>query len=397
MFRFIAIIFIQILVGVEIDLFTPSFPELQTVFNLSPVMVQLMLSVNFIAYCLCCLFAGTLGDRYNRRSVMLISLAIFVVGSLFCVNANHYFSLLLGRFLQGVGIAAPCTLSFVVIADEYPIEKQPGLMGTLNGIVTMAMACAPVIGSYVALYTNWRGNFMILLALGILCLCISWFAIPSRKGDPRISLSPRAYLPFLQSPNLRSYVLAICLLCVPYWLFVGMSPILYMQGLDVPLHQFGFYQGAIALVFATLSIISPYFLEKFGNRRCFYFGFIICIISAFFISCLLLFNVQNPLVITSMMLLFAVGAVFPINILYPYSLDIIPGGKARTAALHQSSRLIVTACLLEITGYYYEGNYLSLGIGMLIPLVMSLWIIHRLRQNQYLAFNEPGLSATATT
>jgi DHA1 family bicyclomycin/chloramphenicol resistance-like MFS transporter len=170
-----------------------------------------------------------------------------------------------------------------------------------------------------------------------------------------------------------------------------------MQGLDVPLNHFGFYQGAIALVFATLSITSPYFLEKFGTRRCFYFGFIICIITAFFISSLLLFNVQNPYIITSMMLLFAIGAVFPINILYPYSLDIIPGGKARTAALHQSSRLIVTACLLETTGYFYEGNFLSLGIGMLIPLVTSLWIVYQLRQNQWLALNDSTLTVSAAT
>ncbi|HRE30532.1 MAG TPA: MFS transporter, partial [Candidatus Berkiella sp.] len=243
------------------DLFTPSFPELQSVFQLSPVMVQLMLSVNFIAYCICCLFAGTLGDRYNQRYVMLFSLALFVIGSVFCVNAHHYMELLLGRFLQGIGIAAPCTLSFVIIADEYPIEKQPGLMGTLNGLTTMAMACAPVLGSYVSLYASWRGNFFILLVFGLICLAISWFAIPHRKGDPHVSLSLKAYLPLLRSPSLLAYIAAFCLLCIPYWLFIGMSPILYMQDMSVPLKHFGFYQGATALVFASVSIFSPYILK----------------------------------------------------------------------------------------------------------------------------------------
>jgi DHA1 family bicyclomycin/chloramphenicol resistance-like MFS transporter len=380
------------LVGVEVDLFTPSFPELQSVFQLSPVMVQLMLSVNFIAYCICCLFAGALGDRYDRRYVMLSSLAFFVLGSILCVSANDYFALLAGRFLQGIGIAAPCTLSFVIIADEYPIEKQPGLMGTLNGLTTMAMACAPVIGSYVNLYFNWRGNFVILLGLGLLCLALSWFAIPHRKGDPKISLSPKAYLPFLKSPTVQTYVLAISLLCVPYWLFIGMSPILYMEDLGVPLQQFGFYQGATALVFASLSIISPFALQKFGTSRCFYFGIMLCALTALLIGCLLFYQIQDPILITAMMLIFAIGAVFPINILYPYSLELVPGGKGRIAALHQGSRLLLTACLLEGVGYFYNGNFIAIGIGMLIPTLISLWMILKLKRNEWLAFDTLDLT-----
>src|SRR5690349_5557818 len=102
--RFITILLIEILAGSEVDLFIPSFPELQKVFELSPVMVQLTLSVNFIAYCLCSLFTGTMGDRYNRRHVMLAGLLIFVIGSFFCMTATHFALLLVGRFLQGAGI-----------------------------------------------------------------------------------------------------------------------------------------------------------------------------------------------------------------------------------------------------------------------------------------------------
>jgi DHA1 family bicyclomycin/chloramphenicol resistance-like MFS transporter len=46
MFRFITILLIQILAGMEIDLFIPSFPELQKVFCLSPFLVQLTLIVS---------------------------------------------------------------------------------------------------------------------------------------------------------------------------------------------------------------------------------------------------------------------------------------------------------------------------------------------------------------
>ena len=140
MFRFFTILLMWILCGAELDLFIPSFPELQKVFQLTPFMVQLTLSVNFVAFCLFCIFAGTLGDRFNRRHVILISLGIFIVGSILCVSANSFTMLLVGRFLQGIGIAAPTTLSFAVIADEYLPEERPRLMGILNGIASFTGA-----------------------------------------------------------------------------------------------------------------------------------------------------------------------------------------------------------------------------------------------------------------
>ena len=92
---FLTILMISILAGTEVDLFIPSFPELQRVFNLSPFLMQLTLSINFIAYCICALFAGALGDRHSRRTVILISLWIFILGSLMCVTAHYYVVLIL--------------------------------------------------------------------------------------------------------------------------------------------------------------------------------------------------------------------------------------------------------------------------------------------------------------
>ena len=48
----IAVILMDLLAGMEFDLFVPSFPELQAQFNLSPFLVETLLSINFIGFCL---------------------------------------------------------------------------------------------------------------------------------------------------------------------------------------------------------------------------------------------------------------------------------------------------------------------------------------------------------
>ncbi len=180
---FIAVAFIEFLTGMEIDIFIPSYPELQQQFGLSPAKVQLCLSLNFITYCIGSLYAGPLGDRYGLRKVILSSLVIFIIGSVACCFAADFSYILLGRIFQGFGMAAPACLGYVVVAERYPIEKQAAMFGTLNGFTNIAVAIAPVIGSYVALYAGWRGNFATLLLLALIAMGFCLFVIPndSRK------------------------------------------------------------------------------------------------------------------------------------------------------------------------------------------------------------------------
>src|SRR4051794_12004758 len=109
----LTMILLDILGGAEVDLFVPSFPELKKEFALTPFWVEALLSVNFIGYCLSLIFVGGLADRYGRKPIILTGLVIFVIGSFTCLKAESFEFLLIGRFLQGVGVAAPAILSFL--------------------------------------------------------------------------------------------------------------------------------------------------------------------------------------------------------------------------------------------------------------------------------------------
>lgn len=385
---FITVLIIGILSGAEVDLFIPSFPELQKVFNLTPFMVQLTLSANFLSYCICSLFAGALGDRFNRRVVILICLAIFVLGSLLCVFANNFIMLVLGRFLQGVGMSGPAILAYVIIADEYPLEKQPAMLGLLNGIVTLAMAFAPVIGSYVNLYFNWRGNFVILLALGSISLLAGYLVIPNHKGDASISLSPTTYLPLLMSKKLMIFIMSIVFLGTSYWTFIGMAPILYMEGMGVDLKHFGYYQGIIALAFSIFSILSPKILTKYGFKKGLYYSVIFCALSAVLVLINTVFSVKTPALITLPMVFLAAAVVLPINILYPITLEILEKSKARTAALLNALRLLLTGGLLEVISYFYTGTFMHLGITIVILTALSLYLIWHIFHHNWVQLQE---------
>ncbi|MGD9591616.1 MAG: MFS transporter [Candidatus Berkiella sp.] len=385
MAKFLTILLIQILCGMEMDLFIPSFPELRKVFSLTPAMVQLTLSVNFAALCICSLFAGALGDRFNRKHVLLTGLVIFVLGSVTCIFAQNFTWLLIGRFLQGAGISAPAILSFAVLLDDLPNNKQASMMGLINGSKTIAMAIAPVIGSFVNLYFSWRGNFCILLGLGTVCLVASFWAVPSKPGNHLVSLSLKAFKPLLQSVDYLGLAFGISLLTAAYWLFMGMAPIFYMENMGVTLKQFGFYQGSLSLSFAIVCILSPMLLKQWGQTRLLYLGIFICFMLAFFISALALINVKGPIIITSVLVAFSMAIVFPINILYPLLLVLVPHTKGRAAGLGQAILLMLSAFTLEVVAYFYHGEFLPIGAMMFVCVTLATFFFYRFIKKQHQA------------
>lgn len=377
---FITVIIIEILGGAEIDIFVPSFPELQRVFGLSPFMVELTLFVNLIAHCLTSLLVGNLGDRYGHKPLITLGLTIFIAGSILCSFTNTYWILLVGRFLQGVGISGPTVLAYTVLTDIYSTNKQQQLMGTLNGVVTIAMASAPVFGSYIASYFGWKGNFVALLLFGILCLIMSILFIPKGKENSSVSLSFKEYLPIFRSSKTLYYIITIGMFTQGYWIFIGIAPILYMEGLGVTLEHFGFYQGALAAIFAIVSLGSSYFMNKLGQRNCFVFSmylFALFLLAAFVLIAL---DIRDPIIITLVCMVISVANVFPINILWPLSLESIKNAKGRIAAVHVSSRLIITAISVQIVSYFYNGSFIQLGVAMCITLLIGIWTCYKLFQ-----------------
>ncbi|ABV75334.1 Bicyclomycin resistance protein [Rickettsia akari str. Hartford] len=374
----ITVIIMEILAGAEIDLFVPSFPEIQDTFNLSTFMMELLLGVNLTAYSITSLIVGNLGDRYGRRPIIILGLLIFNLGSLFCVFANNYESILFGRFLQGCGISSVAVLVYVVLADIYSVQEQQRLMGIINGNVALSMAIAPVIGSYVNLFWGWRGNFVLLLIVGLTSLILGMLFIPKRKVNKKIRIALKEYIPIFKSPKAIYYILTMIFLEQGYWIFIGIAPILYMQNLGVTLEYFGLYQGAMAALFSIMSFSSGYCFKKFGIRNCFYFGVIFIILFLLGNSILVIYNINHPLTITIVTLLLSLGVIYPINILWPLLLEAIPDGKARMTAMFTAARLILTAFGLQVVGLLYNGTFNPICITISIVTLFGLVTLPKL-------------------
>ncbi len=366
----ITVILMDILSGAEIDLFIPSFPEIKTHFNVSTVWLEALLSANFIGSCMSLFFIGSLADRHGRKPIILLGLTIFIIGSIFCSFALEFNFLLIGRFLQGIGISAPAVLCFLIIADNYPLKKQQYYMGVLNGLINVAVAGAPVVGSYIAMYFHFRGSFITLLLFGIIVAIMTMLFVPNSKThENKESISLIGYLPIFKSKPLMLLLVHIVFMFVPYWIFLGLSPILYMKDLGLSLKVYGYYQGAWALVFAIGSIFFGAIIERLPTKMMLKSSAYTCLIGLITIFLVAALDIRDPLIIMLSLMPFNIGGIIPFIIIYPIALNYIPTAKGKISALIKGSMLILTAFGIEIAGLSYQGSFRSLGI------ILSLFIM----------------------
>lgn len=367
----VSIIFMDLLTGMEFDLFVPSFPQIQNHFHLTPFWVEALLSFNFVGYCLSLFFVGGLSDRFGRKPIILLGLSIFVLGSIFCLMTHSYYFLLIGRLLQGIGIAAPSILSFLIIADNYLLKEQQFLMAMLNGSMNVAAAIAPVIGSYLTLYFNWTGNFYALLLLGVSVLLLTLMFIPAYELPHKQERG--SYLSIFKSKSLMLLIINILFIFVPYWIFVGMSPLLYIKDMGVSLTHFGYYQGIFALIFALGSVVYGLLLKNiiYEQKQMIIISMQMILFSIVCIAIPLIVNTKNPLFITVSFIPFVIAQIIPSTILYPLCVNFLPQAKAKVSALIQGGRLILSAIALQIAGYFYSGNFRNIGIIIIICILIA--------------------------
>jgi DHA1 family bicyclomycin/chloramphenicol resistance-like MFS transporter len=388
MFLF-AIVF-SLLVGIsEVDLIVPSFPELQKVFGLSAFEVELALSLNLLAHCILALFAGNLGDRFGHKRVILYGFSIFVLGSLLGAVANDFTFVLIGRMLQGAGVAPAIVLSYIIAMDKYPVAEHGRIMGMLNGVVAVSLSAAPIVGSYVSLYYGYIGNFFLMMVSGILGLIILMLFIPKDKksyASPPMHLG--AYWAILKNGTTLLFVLFTSLLIASYYTFVGTASILFIDGLQVPLADFGLYMMMATLTYGVFSILSGRLIQRIGKKNAFKLSVALLltfVASSFY---LMLSPVQPPALILLSSLFFILGMVIPVNEMFVSALNSLPQAKGQVSALISTLKWVFTIAGVQISSFFYQGNYLPIGLTIIMMILTCLILLY------VIAYRNPSFKDT---
>lgn len=116
---------------------------------------------------------GKLSDIHGRRTVMLLAITIFVMGSVACALASSIWALVLGRALQGIGGGGLLPIAQTVIADMLSPRERPVVQGYTSIMFMSASILGPVLGGFLTDRLNWSFIFWINVPLGAVALIMT--------------------------------------------------------------------------------------------------------------------------------------------------------------------------------------------------------------------------------
>ncbi len=378
-FSLVSLIIISLLgCCMELDISIPSFPSIMNHFVASEAQVQNTLSLNFLAFCLSGLLYGPLSEAWGRRRLMIFGATCFLIGAIGCVLSFSIYQLMFWRFFQGLGASSTLVLGFVMISDRYSGEQAAHYFGKINAYLTAFMAVAPILGSLIIHYFNWRANFTAIVIVSF----ISWFFLirqlpetrPERKRvqffqilkDYKSLLVHKEFMLLAGIPNF---------LVTAYLTFIGSAAFYYINSCQLSYFEYAINQGLVVIFFSVMSFYSEKLIRKIGGKKAVQFGMVCAGMGS---ALFLVFSYVFPFyftLITLAMCLFSIGCAFPMSVTFAESLAILPELKGVSSSFIMSSRLLLSAISIALTGIFFDGSMLPVAWvnGLLVSVAIALY------------------------
>lgn len=129
------------------------------------------------------LLGGAAGDKFGRRRLFLIGIALFALASALCALAPSLELLLAGRALQGIASAMLMPNSLALLGAAFAGEARGRAIGTWAAAGAVAGAIGPVLGGWLVEAVGWRSIFLVNLPLCAAALWLGWRHVAESREE----------------------------------------------------------------------------------------------------------------------------------------------------------------------------------------------------------------------
>ncbi|WP_170421468.1 multidrug effflux MFS transporter [Ruegeria arenilitoris] len=259
----VTLIFATALSVLSLNMFLPSLARMAGDFQVDYGLINLSVAGYLAVSGVLQLIMGPLSDRYGRRPILLISMAIFAVASVGCVLAESIWVFLGFRLLQAAVVAGP-VLSSASIRDLY----EPNEAASKLGYVAMAMALAPMLGPMLGgaldMMFGWRAGFILYSALGAGMLVLLWADMGETNTNRSATFSAqlKEYPHLFRARRFWGYALCAAFSIGAFFSFITGAPLVAAAWFDLSPAMLGLGIGIITGGFMVGNFITGRFAAR---------------------------------------------------------------------------------------------------------------------------------------
>lgn len=352
--------------------------------QLTESLTGIVLSSFFAGYALMQIPGGWLADRFGYRKVLISTILVWSIFTVLTGAAWSFLSIIVIRFLFGVGEGSYFPAASKGIANWFPVDERSKAMSIMLTSGSIMGVVAPIVGTYLMLALGWRDIFYIVGALGIV-VALSFFFLVKEKNTPateqvKAQTSKAPLRDVLKTPMIWKLFIAYFSIYAVNWGLTSWMPTYLSKVKGLELTAVGIYSAIPPFIGIFAMLCSGYVLDKMPQGRDKLVAGIFAIIAG--IGLLFMANAPSMLIFTVCQSVVTVMLSFNIILITSVPLKILPEAVVGTANgfINTGAQFagVLTPMLIGFLVEAFGGSYsaaFTMLIGFTIVCAVSLFMI----------------------
>jgi EmrB/QacA subfamily drug resistance transporter len=164
---------------------TVALPSIHRDLGASVQALEWTVNAYTLSYAVLLLTGAALGDRFGRKRMFMVGIALFTVSSAAAALAPSAGLLIAARATQGLGAAIATPLTLTLLAEAFPPDRRGMALGVWSGISGIAVALGPLVGGAVVQAASWHWIFWINVPIGLALVPLAGMRLSESHGPSK--------------------------------------------------------------------------------------------------------------------------------------------------------------------------------------------------------------------
>jgi DHA1 family bicyclomycin/chloramphenicol resistance-like MFS transporter len=360
-----------------IDMYLPALPSIGQTLGASMGAVQASLMAFFISLGVGQIIYGPVSDMVGRKLPLYFGLALFAVGSVGCALAPDIHTLVMLRFVQGLGACAGMVVPRAVVRDMHTGVEAARLMSLLMLVFSVSPILAPLAGSILIEFFGWRSVFWavtLAAVLGIVMIATSLDETrpPEDRVDSSVASAITAYGVLLRDRRYLGLVFIGAFGMAGFFAYLANSSFVFIDHYGLTPRQYSIAFAVNAASFIGVSQLTARLGTRFGLAplvKVAVIGNAACLLLLFALT---LAGMDNLWLLIALILVGSGFLGLTVPIASVLALDKHGAIAGTASALMGTLQFVTGAVSMAITGAFANGTAAPMVAGMAACSLLAL-------------------------
>ena len=201
---------------------------------------------------------GPLSDKYGRRRVLLITMAVYVLSNAACCFVDNIWIFIALRIVQAFGSAGALVSAFALIKDCFEGKERGTVLSIVAILGILGPILSPVLGTVLINAFGWHSTFSAPAAVASLCMLLGMLlpsTLPVERLEGSVTGSMMKLLDVVKDKGFTMFMMMICIFTASQLAYISVSSYIYQQTFGLTTTEYSLALGAACILGLVLSAV----------------------------------------------------------------------------------------------------------------------------------------------